>query len=455
MSADDVRRPRAKAELLVEPPRAGRERLGVAVAAELVREDREDIRSEEMPGQREDLPVDAARLAAAERLEDVVGDLRGSEERADEDVADRHAVLQRQKAVDRLEKEAPLGDRPDHDEREAVRKVREADVARIAPLEDVEIPVARDHGLAREVEEAPALGVRCGYDADGGARDFEPDVRPPALGRRRLEAHRGNLDRSVSARGSALSGREDERQLEALVGPLALERIASERREPADEEDSVRLVRTLQTLHPAAHPEVQLVEPRRLGEERDERKHPLERLAVREGLPVDRETVSPSRGEPPRRAGIEGEADRRARDPGTFERAGVAAEIGAPSEAGEHRGDVRENPGVVGIGAQEAERLVETLHGARAAQGTPRENREARPLPGGGVAARGGPEALEREKRVACGHRGSAESVRPARIEAASASAQASSASRRRSLLLRAAVVPDAARSSSSARRAR
>ncbi len=83
----------------------------------------------------------------------------------------------------------------------------------------------------------------------------------------------------------------------------------------------------------------------------------------------------------------------------------VAAKIGAPREAREHRGDVRENPGVVRIGAQEAERLVEPLHGARAAQGTPREDREARPLPGGGVAARGGPQALERDKGLARFHR--------------------------------------------------
>ena len=299
----DVRRARAKAELLVEPPRAGGERLRVAVAAELVREDREHVRAEEMPGQGQDLSVDAARLAAAERLEDVVGDLRGSEERAHEDVADRHAVLQRQEAVDGLEEEAPLGHRADHDEREAVRKVREADVAGIAPLEDVEIPLARDHGLAREVEEAPALVAVAGTTRTGGRATSRRDVRPPAVERRGLEAHGRDRGRGLRARRPALSGREDERQLEPLVGPLVLEGVASERREPADEEGRVRLARALQALHPAAHPEVQLVEPRRLGEERDERKHALERLAVREGLPVDREAVPPPRGEPARGAG--------------------------------------------------------------------------------------------------------------------------------------------------------
>ena len=42
---DGARGARDEAELAVEPPRAGLERLGVAVAAELVREDREDVRT--------------------------------------------------------------------------------------------------------------------------------------------------------------------------------------------------------------------------------------------------------------------------------------------------------------------------------------------------------------------------------------------------------------------------
>ncbi len=107
-AAASVRTSRArgtKAQPVVEPERAARDRLRVA-GTELVRVDHEAAAAVQRAERAQHLRPQERRLAAAERIEDVDAGVRLPEERRHAAVADRHAVGEQQVAGVRLQREA-------------------------------------------------------------------------------------------------------------------------------------------------------------------------------------------------------------------------------------------------------------------------------------------------------------------------------------------------------------
>ena len=90
------------------------------------------------------------RFAAAEGLEGIERNRRRSSEKVGLPIADRHAVLQRQSAIERGQRSTPLRPHADQREREALALVGKPDIARIAVGDRVEVALARDHRVVRQ-----------------------------------------------------------------------------------------------------------------------------------------------------------------------------------------------------------------------------------------------------------------------------------------------------------------
>ena len=128
----------------------------------------------------------------------------------------------------------------------------------------------------------------------------------------------------------------------------------------------------------------------------NQRQQVLEQTLVLEGLPVDRQPLRPAAREPGRHRREEPKPDLGAGNTAVGELRAMAAEIAAAVEAQEHALDPVEHARVVGIGAQEAERLVKVGDLGRSAKGVALERAEQRKLPRRAVAAVLQAEAVER-----------------------------------------------------------
>ena len=123
-----------------------------------------------------------------------------------------------------------------------------------------------------------------------------------------------------------------------------------------------------------------LVEARDLRRMGDERQPALDALGFGDRLPVDLEPGGETGRQTPGGLGEERKADRRAGDAAVGQLTPVAPQIGSAVEAGEQALDEGEHDGVVGIGTQEDQQVVERRDGARRGQPGPFEPGEERPL---------------------------------------------------------------------------
>jgi len=388
-------------ELVVEPPRPRPEPFLVLVS-ELVGIDVEGVASEQVADHGQHAGVHARGLRAAPGVEHVVRDSRRPEERAREHVADRHSVLEGEEAVDRLEEEASLGDGPEAEEGETFLEFDDANVVRIRVGEDVEVALPRDHRLAREVDHAVTFAPRQRPHRRGGAPHLAPKVGATGGERGGLEMDRRSRPLRARPRRGVRSRREPHRDVEALEDRLASERIGGQRREPPHEERGVRLLRAFQRPDPVTYVEGELVEPRRLAVRHEEMEESAQLLRVVEFVPLHREAIGPAPREPVRHREEEGKANLGSRDPAVGERLAPAPEIGTPREAGEHRFDPREQAGVVGIGAEEAESFVEPRDLVGRAQRPPPQAVENLELRLRGALAEAGLRILETGEQLGC-----------------------------------------------------
>ena len=364
-------RTRAEPELLVEPPRAALQRLFVVVT-ELVRIDRVGIDAEQAAHGREHSAVDPPRFAAAERVEHVVGDLCRTEERAVEHVADRRAVLQREERIHGFEQQPTVWLQANRDELQAVLPVDDAHVARIAVCECVEVALARDHRVARELDV-------CGAEARRHAADRARAIVQRLRQRRPLRAQRPALERDLlhrrlgnRARRRVLRGRESHPKAQRLERLLEHERIAVHRMHATHDIGPVGCVRPLLRVDPLARRERHLVHRHRLRPARQQRQLAVERLH-RVLVPADGQLLRPTFREAQRRRSKERIRDRRAGDARVRERAREATQVGSLRERVQHPQRLQQHDLVVGVGAHEAEQLVESHHGLRAWQRSPFE----------------------------------------------------------------------------------
>ena len=159
------------------------------------------------------------------------------------------------------------------------------------------------------------------------------------------------------------------------------------RRKPATRNAASVSAGARKPVQPAAGPVLQLVERRALGERHEQRQQVLDPLRLLELAPDEAQAIRPPRREPVGRWLEEAVLDRGARDAAVLERTGMADQIGAALESLEHPLDLRKQRAIVGVGAQEAERVVEAqdVRGAREAR--PRERRQQLPFAGGRAGA--------------------------------------------------------------------
>ena len=81
-----------------------------------------------MARHRQQAGEDGRGLGAAKGIEDVVGDLGGAEQAAGQAVADRHAVLQGEKAVARLQHQPALRQQAEGGEAQTAVELHQPDV---------------------------------------------------------------------------------------------------------------------------------------------------------------------------------------------------------------------------------------------------------------------------------------------------------------------------------------
>jgi len=269
--------------------------------------------------------------------------------------------------------------------------------------EHVEVALPRDHRLAGQVDQRPSVPLVDGVHARALPHRL-PEVGP-------LAPQRGSLPRDVPGaderprprpRRRARAGTQPQRQVDLLEELLLEELVRPERLEPPREERAVRLAGGLHAADPLAQRERRLVERRRLCVVREEREPLEQQLLLLHGelVPIDEQPVAPPPGDPPRRAREEAVADVAAGDAGVGKRFRVAPEVAARCERREHALHLRENRGVVGVRAEEAEHFVQPLHRARTAEPFALERLQQRDLLRGRVRTVFRADRLEPPQRV-------------------------------------------------------
>ena len=147
-------------ELVIEPPSPRLDRLGVRVA-DLVRVEHEGVAAAEGAGGAERAGEDESGLPPSEGLEVVESDGGGAEKAEESPVPDRHAVLEGQVAVRRLQEQPPLRRDPDAGEREPPLPLDEPYVAGVGVLTSfglllvpAGIGAFKQHQLLADIERA-------------------------------------------------------------------------------------------------------------------------------------------------------------------------------------------------------------------------------------------------------------------------------------------------------------
>src|SRR5438093_1688911 len=184
----------------------------------------------------------------------------------------------------------------------------------------------------------------------------------------------------AGARGAIARWRQHHGDVEAIVDGFAREAVHAKRLEPADQERGIGLAGALELPEPLLEREVVLVEGGALAVMDQQREQALELVAMVELLPVDRELPWPAAREPVRHRGEEPEADLGPGDPGARESRPVTGEVAASIEPRQHPLHLRQDPAVVGIGAEKAQRFVEADDLARGLETARRESVEQREL---------------------------------------------------------------------------
>ena len=286
---------------------------------------------------------------------------------------------------------------------------------------------------------ARAAGEGRPRSESGGLRDRAlPHVRPPAVEGRFLEDDGRRTERRRSS-GRACPGRRRGRAAARGTPRRPPSRrclVRAAQRGGRGTSASVS-VRPLEALHPAARPEVELVEGGRLGPEGDEWKETLEGRSF-SNLRQSTRRCSPQRAASQR--AVPAKNGKRVFVPAMpLSRERVAVAASGPRAGRSARGAppvVRGTRRIVRVGAQEAERLVKALDLRRAcgAGRAPRTRERGEPA---SAAPGAGSRAAPPRGRSSASPRGHARvlrggpSERPARSAADSASAHASSVSRR------------------------
>mgnify|MGYP003693653669 CR=1 FL=1 len=157
------------------------------------------------------------------------------------DIADRHAILERQAAIDRGQQRAPLGLHPDEGEGEARAIVNQEGIARVGELEYRKVPL----GVAMDAR------ARWMSDSAVGSAEIVDASRFPECfrhaGRASLRAGRcpGNEwptvpKRAVVRSGVLPAGLQHERRVDAIEKCLARRVIARHRGDQSDEPVRIR-----------------------------------------------------------------------------------------------------------------------------------------------------------------------------------------------------------------------
>ena len=226
------------------------------------------------------------------------------------------------------------------------------------------------------------------------AAELGAETRPAAADGRIAKRNRRKGELRVRTRRRVLPGRELEARVDRIEERLAGERVARHRRDAPCEECAVALAPS-KAVERLVAGQVELAERRRLGRRHDERERPRDRVLGVAIAAVQRQLVGPPPREPQSARPEEAEADRVPAIPlsaSALRRRRRSARSANRSRMCSTAASTTASPG---IGAHEAQRLVQTLHLARGAQPRAIEPREEDELRFGGAGAEAVLVALE------------------------------------------------------------
>ena len=156
------------------------------------------------------------------------------------EVGDRHAVPQRERAERRRHDRAPLGHDPVQGEGETVAVVDQPGVARVAAGEAVDVPLARRHRRAAELDDTATRCRREPLHRERRTAELGAKVRAPAAERRVRKRDRGEGELRVSARRRVrCPGASSRLASIASKNASRVNVIARHRRDAPDEECTV------------------------------------------------------------------------------------------------------------------------------------------------------------------------------------------------------------------------
>ncbi len=235
-------------------------------------------------------------------------------------------------------------------------------------LEGVEIAAPGHHGFPGQLDQGPPLpGPHLAHRLRG-TKDLPAEVRPAAIQRPGAVDDRGAGVAGMGPVGHPGAGSQDDGNEEIVEELLPRRVLHPERLEPADQEGGVGLVGPLERGQPLRRGQVQRIQGQGLGVGKHEEEHLDQAVAGLEFGPVDGAAVRPAGDEPAGGGPVERVVGGGALDPAVGECPAVPPEVAPLRELRQHGLGAAENRGVVGIGAEEAEDLVEPEHLARAGE---------------------------------------------------------------------------------------
>ena len=297
-------------------------------------------------------------FAATKGFERVERHRDGTAEEVGLVIADRHAILQCQSAVDGGQGGAAFRLHADQNESQSMAIVAEPDVALVAIGEGVQVAIAREHRLSRQRDQHLCFARRHVPDRAQSANDFASQVRALVPERGGLPgAWRAAVD-SGRARRRAVHGQQFAARVYQVVERFAREAVArhhgdaveQERRIGAHAADRIERLVARQVAFAqgvvlqAAHQGGQALGDRFLGDG----------VAA-----VEPQRIGPAAGEPVRGRVEERISHERARNAAVRERVPVLAQVAAPGEVAQHLLDLPQHIGIVRVRAHEAQHFVQ------------------------------------------------------------------------------------------------
>ena len=217
----------------------------------------------------------------------------------------------------------------------------------------------RHHHPARQIYQLPRLAGRRGPDRARPSRDLRPERGARAPERPCLEVDPLQPEDRHCAGWRSRARGENHRDVELVDDRLPHEGVPGERGEAPEEEGRVGLLRALHAGKPLTGGQGHFIQSRCLRMERAEGEERLELRGVLDLLPVEGDPIGPPRREPERGGCEELVVRHRPHDPRVGEGGAVPPEVFSGAEPHEHSVHLGEYRGIVRIGAEEAEGLVE------------------------------------------------------------------------------------------------